>query len=96
MRRTMDEMSVPRHRSPSRASDVKWADYMNAGTLVTGSKVMHKRQAGEVRFSSVAGVAITKRRALSAGDSSSGFICENVEIPTPNQYPKENILEGWR
>ena len=46
----MDEVSVPRHRSPLRASDVEWADYMNAGTLVPGSKVMHKRQDGEVRF----------------------------------------------
>ena len=96
MQGTKDEMSVPRHRGPSRASDVEWADYMNAGTLVTGSKVMHKRQAGEVRFSSVAGVAITKRRTRSAGDSSSGFICRNIEIPAPNQHPKENILEGWR
>ena len=59
-------------------------------------KVMHKKQDGEVRFSSVAGVVITKGRALSAGDSSSGFICENVEIPIPNQHPKENILEGLR
>lgn len=31
---TMDEISVPRHCSLSRASDVEWADYMNAGTLI--------------------------------------------------------------
>ena len=47
-----------------------------------------------MRFSRVAEVAITKRRALSAGDSSSGFICENVKIPIPNQHLKINILDG--
>ena len=74
MRRTMDEVSVPRHRSPSRASDVEWADYVNAGTLVTGSMVSRRGETGRSGFSSVAGVAITKRRSRSAGDSSSGSL----------------------